>query len=88
MPKYYEEQNTNENWDRPEENDSEPILTKYELDMLTIDEDHSATVYMYNRLIEYIDNRSFLFPIMDKINITNFTMWFAEHLDNDLLKKS
>jgi hypothetical protein len=88
MSKYNEEQTANENWDRNDDNDSEPVLTKYELDMLTMDEDQKATVYMYNKLNEYIDNRSFLFPIMDKINITNFTMWFAEHLDNDLLKKS
>jgi hypothetical protein len=87
MSKYYEDQNTNENWDRKDDNDSEPVLTKYELDMLTIDEDQKATLYMYNRLKDYIDNRSFLFPIMDKMNITNFTMWFSENLDNDLLKK-
>jgi hypothetical protein len=86
MSKYYEEQNTNEIWDR-DDNDYEPPYTKYELDMLKIDEDHTASVYMYNRLTQYIDNRSFLFPIMDKVNVTNFTVWFSEHLDNDLLQK-
>jgi hypothetical protein len=84
MSKYYEEQNTNENWDRNEEFDSEPVLSKYELDTLTIDEDYNATIHMYDKLKDYIDSRSFLFPIMDKMNITNFTIWFAEHLNNDL----
>jgi len=87
MSKYYEEQNTNDNWDRNDDKDYEPPFTKYELEMLQIDEDNNAAVYMYNRLTQYIDNRSFLFPIMDKMNVTNFTFWFAEHLDNDLLQK-
>ena len=87
MSKYNEEQNTNENWDKNDDNDYERPLTKYELEMLQIDEDNNAAVYMYNRLTQYIDNRSFLFPIMDKMNVTNFTFWFAEHLDNDLLQK-
>jgi hypothetical protein len=83
MSKYYEEHNTNENWDR-DDNDYEPPLTKYELEMLQIDEDYNATIDMYNKLKNYIDSRSFLFPIMDKMNVTNFTFWFAEHLENDL----
>ena len=87
MSKYYEEQNTNENWDKNDDNDYERPLTKYELEMLQIDEDHNATIYMYNKLKEYIDNRNFIFPIIDEINSTNFTLWFSEHLENDLINQ-
>ena len=87
MSKYNEEQNTNENWDKNDDNDYERPLTKYELEMLQIDEDHNATIYMYNKLKEYIDNRNFIFPIIDEINSTNFTLWFSEHLENDLINQ-
>ena len=55
--------------------------------MLAIDEDIAANEKMYRVLKNYIDNRSFLFPIMDKMNSTNFTLWFSQHLENSANKK-
>ena len=90
MPTYYDESNQNDiNQDNNDNNvDDEPMLTQYDLDMLTIEEVEEATLFMYKKLKEYIDNRSFLFPIMDKLNTKNFYIWFSEHLENSILKKS
>ncbi len=86
MSKYQEEPNKNEYDPIDDQDEQEPVLTKYDLDMLKIEEDHNANVYMYNKLKEIIDNRGNV-PIMDKMNITNFMEWFSEHLENDLVKK-
>jgi hypothetical protein len=87
MSKYYDEPNKNEYDPMDDTNDSEPVLTKYDLDMLKIEEDYNANIYMYNKMKDYIDNRNFVMPIMDKINISNFMKWFSEHLENDLVQK-
>lgn len=87
MSKYYEEANKNEYEPTDSTEDSEPILTQYEIDTLKMEEDHNANVYMYNKLKEIIDNRSYVMPIMDKLTISNFMQWFSENLENDLLKK-
>lgn len=87
MSKYHEDHNKNEYDPTDNADDLEPILSKYDLDMLTIQEDYNANLYMFNTLKEIIDNRNYVMPIMDKLNISNFMEWFSENLENDLVEK-
>ncbi len=87
MSHRYEEYTSNDvtNELRNDTNDEEYELTEEELGYKIIDEDLKASTDLYEFLKDYIENQSMIFPIMDKLNSTNFMIWFSENLDNKIL---
>ena len=87
MSHRYEEYTSNDvtNELKNDTNDEEYELTEEELGYKIIDEDLKASTDLYEFLKDYIENQSMIFPIMDKLNSTNFMNWFSENLDNKIL---
>jgi hypothetical protein len=60
--------------------DSHMPMSEEELQNKFIDEEYTIVTNMYNNLKDYIDNKPYLFPIMNILNQNNFDLWFSQHL--------
>ena len=45
-----------------------------------MDEEYEIVINMYYNLKNYMDNKPYLFPIMNILNQNNFTVWLSKHL--------
>jgi hypothetical protein len=60
--------------------DEKAPMSKEDILELIIDEQHKIINDMFDNLNDYINSKDYIFPIIQKLNITNFDSWFSKFI--------
>jgi hypothetical protein len=60
-------------------------LSFEELERNAIDEHQTAITTMFEYLNSFMESGDYIFPIMKKLNYSNFHDWFSRHMVSDLV---